>query len=79
NEVARAHWGIENPRHWVLDVTMNEDQTRNRLDNGPENLAILGHTTLNILTAGTTKISKRRKLKRAGRNNESLRKMPVTI
>ncbi len=43
---------------------MNEDQTRNRLDNGPENLAILRHMTLNILTAGTAKISKRRTLKR---------------
>ena len=79
NEVARAHWGIENSLHWVLDVTMNEDQTRNRLDNGPENLAILRHMTLNILTAGTAKISQRRKLKRAGWSNEYLRKMLVTI
>ena len=28
-EVARAHWGVENGLHWVLDVTMNEDQARN--------------------------------------------------
>jgi len=35
--VVRAHWGIENGLHWVLDVTMNEDQMRNRKDNGPEN------------------------------------------
>ncbi len=61
------------------DVTMNEDQTRNRLDNGPENPAILRHMTLNILTAGTAKISKRRKLKRAGWSNEYLRKILVTI
>ncbi len=27
-EVARAHWGVENGLHWVLDVTMNEDQAR---------------------------------------------------
>jgi predicted transposase YbfD/YdcC len=33
--VVRSHWGIENSLHWVLDVTMNEDQTRNRKDNGP--------------------------------------------
>ena len=25
-EAARAHWGVENGLHWVLDVTMNEDQ-----------------------------------------------------
>ena len=28
NDIARAHWGIENSLHWVLDVTMNEDQQR---------------------------------------------------
>jgi predicted transposase YbfD/YdcC len=34
-QVVRAHWGIENGLHWVLDVTMNEDQTRNRRDHAP--------------------------------------------
>lgn len=32
--------GIENGLHWVLDATMNEDQARNRKDNGPENIAL---------------------------------------
>src|SRR4051812_32017587 len=27
--------------HWCLDVTMNEDQMRNRIGNGPQNLAVL--------------------------------------
>jgi len=36
--IVRAHWGIENGLHWVLDVTMNEDGLRNRKDHGPENL-----------------------------------------
>ena len=27
NQTARAHWGIENQPHWVLDVVFNEDQT----------------------------------------------------
>ena len=35
-EVARAHWGVENGLHWVLDVTMNEDQARNHKDYGPQ-------------------------------------------
>jgi len=29
--------------HWRLDVTMNEDAARNRMDNGPHNLAVLRH------------------------------------
>ena len=30
NDIVRGHWGIENRLHWVLDVTCNEDQARNR-------------------------------------------------
>jgi len=44
----RAHWGIENGLHWVLDVTMNEDGLRNRKDHGPENLALLRRLALNL-------------------------------
>ena len=35
NEVVRSHWGVENRLHWRLDVVMNEDQDRNRMDNSP--------------------------------------------
>jgi predicted transposase YbfD/YdcC len=78
-EAVRAHWGIENSLHWVLDVTMNEDKARNRLDNGPEILAILRHMALNIVTKETTKISKRRKFQKAGWSNEFLRKLILQI
>src|SRR5712671_4738146 len=37
-QVVRAHWAVENSLHWTLDVIMNEDQARNRLDHGPNNL-----------------------------------------
>src|SRR5208283_1619935 len=47
--VTRCHWGIENRLHWRLDVSMGEDQLRNRLDNGPNNLAVLRHMALNLL------------------------------
>jgi predicted transposase YbfD/YdcC len=49
NEVVRSHWGVENRLHWRLDVTMNEDQDRTRLDNGPHNLAVLRHMALNVM------------------------------
>jgi predicted transposase YbfD/YdcC len=71
-QIVRAHWGVENRLHWTLDVTMNEDQARNRLDNGPHNLAVLRHMALNILNAQKSKISNRRKIKRAGWNNDFL-------
>ena len=45
----RSHWGIENQLHWVLDVAFNEDASRVRKDNAPENLALIRHVALNLL------------------------------
>jgi predicted transposase YbfD/YdcC len=45
----RAHWGIENELHWVLDLAFDEDHCRVRKDHGPENLALLRHLALNLL------------------------------
>jgi hypothetical protein len=61
--------------HWCLDVNMNEDQTRNRLDNGPYNLAILRHMALNVMRKDETKGSLRGKFKRAGWNDAYLIKL----
>ena len=66
NEVVRSHWGVENRLHWRLDVVMNEDQDRNRLGNGPENLAVLRHLAMNVMQNDATKGSLRGKFKRAG-------------
>jgi predicted transposase YbfD/YdcC len=66
NEVVRSHWGVENRLHWRLDVTMNEDQDRTRLDNGPHNLAVLRHMALNVMQKDKSKNSLRGKFMRAG-------------
>jgi predicted transposase YbfD/YdcC len=67
--VTRSHWTIENQLHWVLDVHFDEDGNRARLDNAPENLAILRRLALNILRACPGPSSIRRKIKRAGWDN----------
>jgi hypothetical protein len=36
---ARAHWGIENRLHWVLDATFRGDDCRARKDHAPQNLS----------------------------------------
>ncbi len=59
--ITRAHRAIENPLHWVLDVTVNEDQAHNRLGNGPENLAILRRIALNLARAENSKGSGRKR------------------
>lgn len=63
---ARAHWSIENSLHWVLDVSFDEDNARNRKDHGPENLAILRRLTINLLRTARPKLAISRKRKRSG-------------
>jgi len=48
-QAVRAHWGIENSVHWVLDIAFREDESRVRKGNGAQNLAILRHIALNLL------------------------------
>ena len=45
----RAHWGIENNLHWVLDAILNEDYCLVRKDNAAANLNVLRKIALNIL------------------------------
>jgi predicted transposase YbfD/YdcC len=70
--VVRAHWGVENGLHWVLDVTMNEDQSRTRKDHGPQNIAMLRRLALNLAKLEGSKGSMKGKLKRAGWNDAFL-------
>ncbi len=74
-EVVRAHWSIENGLHWVLDVTMNEDRSRNRKDHGPQNLALLRRWALNACKLEGSKGSVKGKLKHAGWSNEFLARL----
>jgi len=79
-EAAREHWAIENSLHYVLDVTFNEDKSRIRKDNAPENLVVLRRIALNMVKKEPTrnKSSVRSRVKTAGWDNSYLERILVS-
>ena len=72
-DTVRAHWGIENKLHWVLDVAFREDDCRVRAGNAAENYAVLRHISVNLLKAvKTTKVGIQLRRLRAGWNSSFL-------
>jgi predicted transposase YbfD/YdcC len=61
----RAHWSVENTFHWTLDVVFAEDASRVRLDDAPENLAVIRHIALTLLKHHPAKLSLKAKRFRA--------------
>ena len=68
----RAHWGIENSLHHVLDVTFREDHARIHLQHGAENMAFLRRMALNMLKTQDPKLSFKRKRNRCNWSNKYL-------
>lgn len=70
----RHHWGIENKLHWVLDVQMKEDDDQKSERKSARSFALLKRIALNIVRSKdkTPKRSVKRKLKRAGWDNDYL-------
>lgn len=64
-EVTRAHWSVENDRHWQLDVVFREDDARTRKNYPPQNLAVIRRIALDILRSRPANKSIDRKMKLA--------------
>lgn len=71
----REHWGIEASLHHVLDVSFQEDASKIRRDNAPDNMAVIRHfviAALKYLPVRKNNVSARRKRKMCGRNPDLL-------
>jgi predicted transposase YbfD/YdcC len=72
----RAHWGIENSVHWVLDMSFREDESRVRTDHAPENLSTLRRLALNLIRhENTAKLGVKNKRLKAGWDENYLSKV----
>ncbi len=72
-EAVLSHWGIENRLHWVLDVSFQEDLVKGCEGNSAENLAVVRHLAVNLLThENTAKGGVHAKRKKAGWDNKYL-------
>ncbi len=65
SKAVRQHWAVENSLHWVLDLTMNEDDCQIYKDNSAENMAVMRQISLNMLQKENSKkrsiVAKRRR------------------
>lgn len=76
NKAIRAHWGIENSLHYILDVAFSEDHCRIRMGNADQNMAIIRKITLNLLKNDTSvKLGIRNKRFKAGWDRDYLLKI----
>ena len=61
----RRHWSFEIKLHWKLDTAFNEDFSKFKRENLAEDMEMIRHTAMNLLTNEKTfKASMRRKLKK---------------
>lgn len=71
-DAVRAHWSVENSLHWVLDVSLREDDCQIHQNHGAENWSMLRHMALNMLRAESSKGSIPAEQKRAWMKAEYL-------
>jgi len=77
-QAVRAHWGIENRLHWVLDVAFDEDGCGIWQDHAPENLATVRKVALTLLRQDKKKAGIKAKSKLAGWDSDYLLHVLIT-
>jgi hypothetical protein len=68
----RAHRRVEYRLHWVLDVVFRDDLARFRTGDEPQNMAIIRHTALTLLSRAKPTVSVKNRRNRAGWNVDYL-------
>lgn len=72
-DAVRNHWSIENQLHWVLDVSFKEDARRGCQGYSAENLAVIRHIGVNLLSQDKkAKVGIENKRLKAGWDNRYL-------
>ena len=75
-QAVRSHWQIENQLHWCLDVSFNEDNSRIRSGHSAENMAVIRHIALNLISQDKScSVGKKTKRLKAGWDNDYLLKL----
>ena len=83
-QIVRAHWGIENNLHWVLDYAFDEDAQRARVGHSAANMTVIRHIALNLVKSEkTVRVGVKNKRLKAGWDEDYLLKIvtgrPVKI
>ncbi|MBF0274895.1 MAG: transposase, partial [Nitrospinae bacterium] len=47
----REHWSVENSCHYIIDWNYDEDRSRIRMGNGPENMTRLRRFSVGVIKA----------------------------
>ena len=73
-QAVRSHWSIENQLHWVLDVSFSEDRVQNYQGYSAENLAVIRHLGINLLSRDKkNQVGMKTKRLKAGWDNNYLK------
>ena len=79
-QAVRSHWSIENQLHWILDVGFTEDASRTCQGHSAENLAVIRHIGVNLLSKDKkTKVGVKTKRLKAGWNDAYLKDILATL